>query len=98
MTSVLEMRERLTGPGAPFEIVEETVLGERMQVFKNRARSLRELLEQSGAHADQEYLVEGERRIRYGEHLAPATASRRAIASRSWPRTASSGRSRSGPR
>ena len=32
------------GPGAPFEIVEEEVLGERMQVIKNRRRSLRELV------------------------------------------------------
>ena len=27
-----EVRARLTGPGGPFEIVEETVLGERMRV------------------------------------------------------------------
>jgi acyl-CoA synthetase (AMP-forming)/AMP-acid ligase II len=69
VSTVLEMRARLTGPGAPFEIVEETVLGERMRVFKNRPRSLRELLAASAAHGEKEYLVQGERRVRYAEHL-----------------------------
>ncbi|MEN8159498.1 MAG: long-chain fatty acid--CoA ligase, partial [Myxococcota bacterium] len=69
MSGVLEVRQRLTGPGAPFEIVEEAVLGERMQVFKNRPRSLREVLQQSATHAAQEYLVQGDRRITYSEHL-----------------------------
>ena len=67
--SVLELRAKLTGPGGPFEIVEETVLGEHMRVFKNRPRSLRELLASSAAHGEKEYLVEGERRIRYAEHV-----------------------------
>jgi acyl-CoA synthetase (AMP-forming)/AMP-acid ligase II len=69
VSAVLEVRARLTGPGAPFEIVEETVLGERMRVFKNRPRSLRELLAASAAHGEKEYLVEGERRVRYAEHV-----------------------------
>jgi long-chain acyl-CoA synthetase len=69
LSAVLEVRERLTAPGAPFEITEETVLGERMQVFKNRPRSLREMLQQSAAHADREYLVQGDRRIRFADHL-----------------------------
>ena len=33
----------LTAEGAPFETVEERVLGERILVYKNRARSLRDL-------------------------------------------------------
>jgi len=69
MTAREELRARLTGPGAPFEIVEETVLGERMRVFKNRARSLREVLAQSAAHGEKEYLVQGEKRIRYADHV-----------------------------
>jgi acyl-CoA synthetase (AMP-forming)/AMP-acid ligase II len=64
-----ELRARLTGPGGMFEITEETVLGERMRVFKNRPRALRELLAQSAAHGEKEYLVEGERRITYAEHV-----------------------------
>jgi acyl-CoA synthetase (AMP-forming)/AMP-acid ligase II len=74
LSAVLEVREKLTAPGAPFEITEEIVLGERMQVFKNRARSLREMLQQSAMHADKEYLVQGERRIRYADHLDQVAA------------------------
>jgi len=69
MTAREELRGRLTGPGGMFEIVEETVLGERMRVFKNRPRALRELLAQSAAHGEKEYLVQGERRITYADHV-----------------------------
>src|SRR4051794_36928423 len=44
--------ERLTGPGAPFEVVTEDVLGEQMSVFEHRPRSLREVLAASFAHGD----------------------------------------------
>jgi acyl-CoA synthetase (AMP-forming)/AMP-acid ligase II len=64
-----ELRAKLTGPGGPFEIAVESVHGERMQVFKNRPRSLRELLAASAAHGAKEYLVQGERRIGYAEHV-----------------------------
>jgi len=39
----------LLGPGGPFETEEAVVLGETMTVFKNRPRSLRELVERSRA-------------------------------------------------
>jgi acyl-CoA synthetase (AMP-forming)/AMP-acid ligase II len=64
-----EVREQLTGPGGPFEVAEETVLGAPMTVFKNRHRSLRELLQQSALHGDKEYMVYGDRRISYAEHV-----------------------------
>jgi len=82
--SDLEILARLTGPGAPFEIVHEDVLGERMPVIKSRARSLRELLERSRAHGAKEYVVHSARRISYAEHFE-------LVASRSSPRTAPSG-------
>ncbi len=69
MSAREELRAKLTGPGGPFEIAFETVLGERMQVFKNRPRSLRELLASSAAHGEKEYLVQGERRISYAAHV-----------------------------
>jgi acyl-CoA synthetase (AMP-forming)/AMP-acid ligase II len=69
VTSREELRAKLTGPGGPFEIVTETVLGERVQVFKNRARSLREVLAASAAHGAKEHLVEGERRLTFADHL-----------------------------
>jgi acyl-CoA synthetase (AMP-forming)/AMP-acid ligase II len=64
------IESQLIGPGGPFEIVEEHVLGQPMPVFKNRAQSLRELLAGSGAHGDKEYIVCGDRRITFAEHLA----------------------------
>ena len=62
---------RLLSPGSPFEITQEAVLGETMSVYKNRARSLRELLEQSAAHGDNDYIVFSDgRRWSYAKHLA----------------------------
>lgn len=60
--------EALTGPGGAFEIVVEDVLGHPTQVYKQRMRSLRELMEQSALRADQEWLVQGDERYTYGEH------------------------------
>jgi long-chain acyl-CoA synthetase len=71
VTLTLEEAEaRLTGPGAPFEMVEEDVRGERMLVFKNRHRSLRDLLAATTAFADKEYVYfDDGRRLTFAEHL-----------------------------
>ena len=47
----------LLAPGGPFEMAVEDVLGEPMQVFVQRDRSLRELLEQAGRFGDADYAV-----------------------------------------
>jgi long-chain acyl-CoA synthetase len=67
---------QLIGPGGMFEIVEEEVLGERMPVFRDRKRSLRELLADSVGFGDLEHIVHDSRRISYAEHgrLVAATA------------------------
>lgn len=80
MPTFREIEAQLTGPGGPFEIVEEEVLGERMSVFAQRKRSLRELLVDSAAHGDAEYLVLGDRRISYAEHLGLVASTARALA------------------
>jgi acyl-CoA synthetase (AMP-forming)/AMP-acid ligase II len=59
---------QLTGPGGPFEIVSEEVLGTRMAVCKNRPASLRTLLEDSLARGDAEYMVYDDRRISFAQH------------------------------
>ncbi|GLW99196.1 class I adenylate-forming enzyme family protein [Microtetraspora sp. NBRC 16547] len=61
---------RLTGPGGDFELVEEDVLGARMQVFKNRARSLGEVLADSARFGDRDYIVTASERLSFAEHLA----------------------------
>ena len=53
-----------------YELTQEDVFGVPMTVFKDRHRSLRELLAASREFGDLEYLVDGERRISYAEHLA----------------------------
>lgn len=51
-------KDALTGPGAPFEMREENVLGSPMQVFSRRPRSARKMLE-SGADrfGEQPFLI-----------------------------------------
>ncbi len=72
---VAAVTAELMGPGAPYEIAEEDVLGEPMDVFVRRPRSLRELLAAAAAeHADAEHLVFGDRRISFRE-LGQAVAS-----------------------
>jgi acyl-CoA synthetase (AMP-forming)/AMP-acid ligase II len=53
-----------------------------MQVFKDRKRNLRELLEGSAIHGDKEYLVCGDRRIGYAEHLRLVAATARSLRER----------------
>jgi long-chain acyl-CoA synthetase len=59
------MSSRLT-----FETHEEVVLGQRMSVFRDRHRSLRELLDASLEFGDRDYIVDGDRRISYADHHA----------------------------
>ncbi len=73
---------QLMGPGAPFEIVDEDVLGERMGVFRHRKRSLRELLADSAGFGDREHIVLGERRITYAEHVRLVAAAAAALRER----------------
>ncbi|MDP6978619.1 MAG: class I adenylate-forming enzyme family protein, partial [Myxococcota bacterium] len=75
-----QIRAQLTGPGGPFEIVEQEVLGETMPVFKNRQRCLRELVDQSKQHGDAEYLVQEARRISYTDHHALVASVARGLA------------------
>jgi long-chain acyl-CoA synthetase len=64
--------EQLTGPGGAFEIVVEDVLGVSMQVYKQRMRSLRELMVQNAGRTEVPWLVQGDRRYTYGQHDATA--------------------------
>ena len=59
---------QLTGPGGPFEIVVEDVLGRPTQVYSRRMRALGEVVAQSAARSDVTWLVQGDRRLTFGEH------------------------------
>lgn len=58
----------LTGPGGPFELRQEEVLGNPVTVFASRARALHELLSQSVEHGDRTYIATSQRRITFAEH------------------------------
>src|SRR5436309_3206723 len=62
----------LTAPGADFEIVEETVGGVPMRVFRNAPPSLRAVLELTREHADRDAIGYGGERLTYRELLAVA--------------------------
>jgi acyl-CoA synthetase (AMP-forming)/AMP-acid ligase II len=79
LKKVLEIEEALCGPGGFFEIEEAEVLGERMMVFKNRAPSLRTLIEGSANFGDREYIVCGKRRITYAAHLRAVASVAKAL-------------------
>jgi acyl-CoA synthetase (AMP-forming)/AMP-acid ligase II len=62
------VREALLGPGAPFELVTEPVLGHDHVVFARRPRSLRQMLDaQAAAVPDQAFLISPEREWTYRE-------------------------------
>ena len=75
MTDVDPVLAELTGPGAPYEVTREDVLGVDMQVYTRRMRTLRELIAQSAARADVDFIVQGEDpagRLTFGAHDARA--------------------------
>jgi acyl-CoA synthetase (AMP-forming)/AMP-acid ligase II len=73
----------LTGPGAPFEIVLEEVLGEKVQVFANRHRSLRDLLvAATERHGDAVYLTIDGQALTYRQHVGQVGSVARALAER----------------
>ncbi len=70
-----ESLAHLTGPGGEFELVDETVRGIEYKVFKNMARSLREVYEQARLdHGDKEFLVFEDTRLTYAEVYERAAA------------------------
>ena len=74
-----EVVARLTGPGAPFEMVVEEVRGLPMRNFKNREPSLRDKIANSALRGDATFLVQGERRISYADHARLVWGAARAL-------------------
>nr|MDT0665587.1 class I adenylate-forming enzyme family protein [Micromonospora sp. DSM 115978] len=66
--------EALTRPGALFEVRDEDVRGTVMPVFRNRWRSLRELLEASARFGPRTYVVDGDVRLSFADNRAKADA------------------------
>ena len=62
-----EVLAQLTGPSGPFELAVENVRGLPMKNFAGRQRSLREKVDMAGNYGEREFLVQGSRRLTYGE-------------------------------
>src|SRR5215218_9440823 len=75
LAALLETTARITGPGMPFEIVEEDVLGERLPVFADRAHSMREILLGADRFGDRDCYVFGDGHRLTFDQLIPRVAS-----------------------
>lgn len=69
----------LTGPGGPFELAEDDVLGTRLPVFTNRRRALHELLAESLEHGERDYIVTADSRLTFREHASQVASLARAL-------------------
>ncbi len=72
--AVAGIREQLTGPGGPFEVVRDVIAGVEMKVFKDRFPSLRVVAQFGAAHGDKEFIVYGDRRITFADFLASSNS------------------------
>ena len=80
MPTSAEVQAQLTGPGGPFEVVTEPVLGRPMRVYKQRLRSLREVPALAAARGDEQpHIVFGERRIGFSEFVSAANGVSRSL-------------------
>ena len=71
------MEAQLLAPGAPFELCEEDVFGERVRVFKNGPPSLRALFDTARGRGDATFLVYEDERWSFAEDI---TGLRQALA------------------
>ncbi|MGB8330856.1 MAG: class I adenylate-forming enzyme family protein [Polyangiales bacterium] len=86
MSRLAAVEGQLLAPGAPFELADQEMLGERVRAFAKRARSLRDVLLRSREFADAEYMVfhdgERERRYSFGDHERMVASAAAAFAGR----------------
>lgn len=69
-----QVRDELTGPGGPFEIVEADILGNRIRTYKNAPPSVREVWLSTVAFAERPYLIYQDERLTYAEAHAQVNA------------------------
>jgi long-chain acyl-CoA synthetase len=75
-----DLLKGLTSPGAPFEIVTETIRGRPTRIWKHREQSMREKVANAAARGSTDFLVQGDRRISYGEFAERVWGAARALA------------------
>ena len=77
-----EAVEKLTGPGAPYELVEGEVRGQRMRVFKSSPPSLRALFDSARARGDDTFLVYEDERWSFTDTMTQVDALGAALVAR----------------
>ncbi|HEX2759303.1 MAG TPA: AMP-binding protein, partial [Rhizomicrobium sp.] len=74
LLSLDQAHARLTAPGAPFEVMEATIRGIPMTVWKHVPATAREAFEKAQAHGTREFLVYEDQRVRYDDFTRAVTA------------------------
>lgn len=69
----------LVGPGGPFELVNEPVLGTELPVFAHRRRALHELLAESASFSDRTHIATHDRSITFAENIAAVSSLAQAL-------------------
>ncbi len=67
-----QIRAYLSGPGQPFELIEQEVRGEKLPVYRHVPKNLSAIIAQATAFNDRVFMVNGEERITFGQTLAKA--------------------------
>lgn len=80
MPTAQEIRAQLTGPGGPFEIVDEVIDGVPMHAYKERFDNLRVVAAFGQAHGDKTFIVHGDERLTFGEFIRRANSVSRRLA------------------
>lgn len=69
-----QVRDELTGPGGPFEIIQADILGNRIRTYKNAPPSVREVWLSTVVFAERPYLIYQDERMTYAEAHAQVNA------------------------
>jgi long-chain acyl-CoA synthetase len=80
MPNLAEVRAQLTGPGGPFEVITEDVLGRPLQVYKDRMRTLRAIPQAAIGRGDDTFLVYGDRTYGFRDFAERSNGLARALA------------------
>jgi len=79
MPTAAEVKQQLTGPGGPFEIVVEEVRGRPMQVYKERMKALRQICEMAVGRGAEPFIVYGDRTVSYGDFVRTSYAASKGL-------------------
>ena len=67
-----QIRGYLSGPGQPFELIEQDVLGQKLPVYRHVPKNLSTIVTSAAAYGDRVFMVNGDQRITFAQALAKA--------------------------